>query len=82
MEVRLARACCKTSDFQIRAGGRRKIRGGGVVYPPYAGCHRDFRDLQPDKVAQGADIYTEAREIQATVGRQDPGSQHAITHRG
>jgi len=42
--------------FQIRAGGGRKIRSRGVVYSPYAGCHRDFGDLQPDKVVQGPDI--------------------------
>jgi len=67
--------------FQIRVGGRRKIRGGGVVYPPYAGCHRDFRDLQPDKLAQGPDIYPGVREIPARVVPQDPDPQHAITHR-
>jgi len=54
----------QNSVFQIRAGGRRKIRSGGVVYRPYAGCHRD---LQPDKVAQGLDIYPGVREIQAKV---------------
>ena len=78
----LAKACCKTSDFQIRARSRQKVRGGAVVYPPYAGCHLDFRDLQPDKVAQGADIYPGVREIQAEVGRQGPSSQNAMTHIG
>ena len=56
--------------------GRRRSSPSQCGLPSRLSC------LQPDKVAQGADIYPGVREIPAKVGRQDPCSQHAIAHRG